>query len=82
MSFIIDKQTLDDLHIFGKHREGAIFNLFNKTQTRGGAQVLEDMFLYPLADINRINRRSDIIKYFQQKNVTFSFRNEDRKSVV
>jgi len=76
MSFTIDKQTLDDLHIFGKQRGGAIYNLFNKTQTRGGAQVLEDMFRYPLSDRNKINRRSDIIKYFQWKNAPFPFRNE------
>lgn len=76
MSFTIDKQTLDDLHIFGKSRGGAIYNLFNTTQTRGGAQVLEEMFLYPLSAREKINKRSDIIKYFQEKNVGFPFRNE------
>jgi DNA mismatch repair ATPase MutS len=76
MSFIIDKQTLDDLNIFGKQRGGAIFNLFNKTQTRGGAQVLQDMFLYPLSDRDKINRRREILQYFRRKNVSFPFRNE------
>jgi DNA mismatch repair protein MutS len=76
MAFATDKQTLDDLNIFGKHRGSTIYNLFNKTHTRGGAQVLEDMFLYPLSDVDAINRRSSIIQYFQQKKVDFPFRNE------
>jgi DNA mismatch repair protein MutS len=76
MSFITDKQTLDDLNIFGKSRGGAIYNLFNTTQTRGGAQVLEEMFLYPLSDIEKINKRSDIIQYFQEKSIAFPFRND------
>jgi len=75
MSFIIDKQTLNDLNILGK-RGNAIYNLFNNTQTRGGAMLLEELFTYPLADINKINRRSDTIKYFRDHPVAFSFRNE------
>jgi DNA mismatch repair ATPase MutS len=76
MAFIIDKQTLDDLNIIGKRRGDAIYSLFNKTQTRGGAQLLEEMFLYPLADRYTIHQRSGIIRYFQEKNVAFPFRNE------
>ncbi len=62
MSFIIDKQTLDDLHIFGKR--GAIFNIFNNTHTRGGALLLEEMFNYPLADAARIGQRMGVIRFF------------------
>src|SRR6185295_14954163 len=76
MAFIIDKQTLDDLNIIGKRRGDAIYSIFNKTQTRGGAQVLEEMFLYPLSDRYKINQRSGIIQYFQQKNIAFPFKNE------
>jgi len=76
MSFIIDKQTLDDLNIFGKYRSGSIYNLFNTTQTRGGAQLLEELFMYPLSDMDKINKRSDIIKYFRDHPVAFPFRNE------
>lgn len=75
MSFIVDKQTLDDLHIFGK-RGNAVYNLFNTTQTRGGAQELEEMFRYPLADLGRINQRSAIIRYFRELQPAFPFRNE------
>lgn len=75
MSFIIDKQTMEDLTIFGKQRGGAIYHLFNKTQTKGGAEVLKEMFLYPLSDWSKINKRSAIIRYFKEKNASFPFRN-------
>lgn len=76
MSFAIDKQTLDDLNIFNKYSGNAIYNLFNKTQTKGGAEVLENMFLYPLSDSDKITRRSEVIKYFQEKDVPFPFRTD------
>ncbi|SIN65671.1 MutS-related protein [Chitinophaga niabensis] len=76
MSFATDKQTLDDLNIFNKYSGNAIYNLFNKTQTRGGAEVLENMFLHPLSDRDKIIRRSEVIKYFQEKNVQFPFKTD------
>ena len=76
MNFIVDTQTLEDLNIFTRSRGGAVFNLFNKTNTRGGAQVLREMFQHPLSDRNMINRRSSIIQYFREKNIAFPFRNE------
>ena len=72
MSFIVDKQTLDDLNIFGKQR-GAIYNIFNNTQTRGGALLLEEMFNYPLSDAARIDQRMAIISYFQEQKLQFPF---------
>src|SRR6185295_5976992 len=75
MNFIADKQTLDDLHIFGK-RSNAIYQLFNTTQTRGEAQLLEEMFMYPLSTIDSINRRSAIIQYFRDRQPGFPFRSE------
>ena len=47
MSFKIDKQTLDDLAIFGNNRTKSVYDIFNRTRTRGGAKILEEMFLYP-----------------------------------
>lgn len=75
MNFILDKQTLDDLNIFGKQK-AAVYNLFNETQTRGGSQILEEMFRYPVSDVQVINRRSRTIQYFQQQQLLFPFRNE------
>lgn len=73
MSFTVDKQTLEDLNIFGKRGRNSIFSLFNRTYTRGGADVLERMFLYPLSDAKQINERVSIIRYFQQHRVSFPF---------
>ncbi|MDR3245525.1 MAG: hypothetical protein LBT50_03735 [Prevotellaceae bacterium] len=76
MAFIIDKQTLDDLNVFGKRGKESIYNMFNTTRTRGGAQILEEMFMYPLSDVEKINRRSGIIRYFQEHEISFPFRGE------
>ncbi len=37
MSFLIDKQTLDELNLIGKFRQGSVSHLFNRVKTRGGA---------------------------------------------
>jgi DNA mismatch repair protein MutS len=64
MHFTTDRQTLDDLNIFGKRGEGAVYNLFNHTQTRGGAALLEQLFNEPLSRPDTIRRRIGIIRYF------------------
>lgn len=76
MAFIADKQTLDDLNIFGKRGRNSIYSMFNTTRTRGGAQILEEMFLYPLSEEDKINKRSSIIRYFHDRNMEFPFRGE------
>lgn len=75
MAFIIDKQTLDDLKIFGKTKGTSIYNLFNHTHTRGGSLLLEEMFRYPLSDAGKINRRSSVIQYFTETGTSFPFEN-------
>ncbi len=76
MIFTVDKQTTDDLGIFGKIRENSVYGVFDKTVTRGGAQILEEMFLYPLADEIKINERGRIIRYFQSNLINFPFRSD------
>lgn len=76
MAFIIDKQTLNDLKIFGKVKGNSIYGLFNATRTRGGSAILEEMFRYPLSDVDKINRRTAIIRFFMEKKITFGFRND------
>lgn len=73
MSFTTDKQTLEDLNIFGRHGSDSVFNMFNRCVTRGGAAILEEMFRYPLPDEGAINRRSAIIQYFALSDKTFPF---------
>ncbi|OKS88765.1 MutS-related protein [Mucilaginibacter polytrichastri] len=76
MSFIADKQTLEDMNLLGKYKQHSIFSLFNKVRTSGGEQLLTKMFQTPLIDPDAINTRSDTFKYFQSKQVTFPFSNE------
>lgn len=76
MSFIIDKQTLDDLNIFGKRGKGSVYDLFNCTVTRGGAEQLEWMFRNPLSDANAIHKRISIIRFFQEQQIGFPFSND------
>lgn len=76
MSFTIDKQTLDDLGIFGKRGNDSIYSIYNHTHTRGGAEILEHLFRYPLSDLQAIRNRSQIILYFGEfgKRLEFPFR--------
>lgn len=76
MLFTTDKQTLDDLHIFGRHGSGSIYSLFNRTITVNGAAVLEEMFHHPLSDANAINQRSAIIGYLASVQLSFPFSSE------
>lgn len=76
MSFIVDKQTLDDLNIFGRKNGKSIYGIFNRTQTRGGALLLEEMFRYPLSDYEKIKRRIEIIRYCKDNKLVFPFPNE------
>ena len=73
MSFIIDKQTIDDLNIFGKHGKNSVFSIYNNTRTKGGAKLLEEMFRHPLDDFGVIKKRQDIIQYFYHKRMDFPF---------
>lgn len=74
--FITDAQTVTDLGIFGKGGDDAIFGIYNRTHTRGGAARLEEMFRYPLSDAAGITRRSAIIRYFAERAIRFSFDRE------
>ena len=76
MSFIADKQTLDDLNLLGRYKPHSIFSLFNKVRTPGGERVLEEMFRHPMTDPTAINARSNIFRYFQDKKLLFPFNSE------
>jgi DNA mismatch repair ATPase MutS len=73
MSFITDKQTLDDLGLLGKFKQHSVFSIFNKVRTAGGERLLNDMFHQPLTDADAINTRSALFRYFQEANLQFPF---------
>lgn len=81
MSFVADKQTLDDLNLTGKYKGDSIYNLFDKTHTRGGGQLLDQMFQHPLIDAAAINTRSSIFRYFQENQMVFPVTREQCEEV-
>lgn len=82
MSFIIDKQTQEDLNLLGKFKKNSIINLFNQTHTRRGELLLERMFMTPLQDTEQINQRSSIIKYFEDIDIEFPVPNSLYSDVI
>lgn len=73
MSFSADKQTLDELNLLGKFKQGSVYNLFNQVSTAGGEQMLEKIFLSPLDNAKDINSRVAILQYFQRQSPGFPF---------
>ena len=76
MAFTTDQQTLNDLTIFGRHGGDSVYGLFNRTVTRNGAALLEEMFRHPLSDAAAIQQRSAAFQYFLSRGVIFPFRSE------
>jgi len=73
MSFSIDTQTLEELNLLGKFRQGSVYSLFNQVRTRGGEQLLDNMFRIPLDNAPAINERSSVFQFFQQAELAFPF---------
>lgn len=73
MEFNIDRQTLDELNLLGKFRQGSVYHLFCNVKTRGGEQLLDDMFRHPMNNATAINERSEVFKFFQQAKFGFPF---------
>lgn len=71
MHFTTDSQTIEDLNIFGKRGDGSIYSLFNHTQTRGGAMLMEQLFHEPLSRPASIRKRIGIIRFFAGAGLSF-----------
>jgi DNA mismatch repair protein MutS len=76
MSLMTDKQTLNDLNIFGKGGGDSVYTIFNRTFTRGGSELLEEMFRDPLSEAAAINARSTIIRSFSEQEIRFPYESE------
>jgi DNA mismatch repair ATPase MutS len=73
MSFIADKQTLEDLNLLGRYRPHSIFGIFHQVKTPGGGRLLESMFNNPLTEAEAINKRTGVFQYFQRMHLKFPF---------
>ena len=68
----IDRQSLLELEIISENDRGlSLFDLLNKTQTTGGKDKLRQIFLNPLADIEKIKQRQKIVKFISQEQQTW-----------
>jgi DNA mismatch repair protein MutS len=76
MLFTTDKQTQEDLNIYGKQGTDSIFSLFNRTSTLNGSRLLEELFRYPLSEAGAINARSEKISYLKTVKAVFPFSSE------
>ncbi|MBN9383158.1 MAG: DNA mismatch repair protein [Chitinophagaceae bacterium] len=68
-----DEQTIEDLGIFSSRNTGGIYDLYNAANTRGGEEVLKEMFRNPLSDQEAIDQRSRTIGSFARMNMDFPF---------
>jgi DNA mismatch repair protein MutS len=68
-----DKQTIEELNILGKFRQGSVYGLFCQVKTRAGEQLLDQMFRNPLQDAMAINQRSSVFHFFQERKLAFPF---------
>ena len=79
IAFDIDKQTLNDLEIFGSSdHQKSLFNLFKQTCTIEGEATLKLIFKNPLTSIDLISERKKLIEYLQKSNLDF---NLDKESI-
>jgi DNA mismatch repair protein MutS len=76
MGFITDNQTLEDLKLLGKRSDDSVRTIFDRTHSRGGAELLEELFHYPLSDAAAIRHRTGIIQYFAASGTAFPFESE------
>ncbi|WP_158799107.1 DNA mismatch repair protein [Pedobacter sp. L105] len=76
MLFTTDKQTQEDLNIYGKQGTDSILSLFNRTSTVNGSRLLEELFQYPLSDAEVINARIEKISYLKNVKARFPFSSE------
>jgi len=76
MLFTTDKQTQEDLNIYGKQGSDSILSLFNRTSTLNGSKLLEELFSCPLSDAETINARVEKIRYLNIVKAKFPFSSE------
>ncbi|MBK0378646.1 MutS-related protein [Mucilaginibacter segetis] len=78
MNFDIDRQTLNDLAIFGNNNSGrSIYSLFSHTSTIGGSEALHEIFNNPLINPVDIKARVDVFLYIEANGIKISLNRND-----
>lgn len=68
MRFIIDRETYNDLEIFSSH-DRSIFSILNSTKTEGGERLLNETMQEVSNDIDAIEARRNLIRFFCGENI-------------
>lgn len=76
MKFRLENQTLKDLNIFSSRRDDiSLFSIFDKSISAGGKKHMMNFFLHPLDDIQRLEKRRDMIRYLYKKKISLELDN-------
>ncbi|MGY3211449.1 MutS-related protein [Mucilaginibacter sp. HD30] len=73
MQLQTDEQTIEDLRLFSRQQQKGIYELYNRTFTRGGELLLEKMFRSPSSNREAIQNRAGIISAFNELEIRFPF---------
>jgi DNA mismatch repair protein MutS len=78
MKFEMDIQTFNDLNILNEtSTSSSIFDIFKHTRTIGGREKLREMMTSPSSDIELVNQRKDLIKYFASQQIKLDISNHE-----
>ena len=76
MSFSIDKQTYQDLELFSERRKQAtVFSIYNCLSTKGGQELLYQIFNAPSSDFEFLKHRTEDIELFHLKKYNLELNN-------
>ncbi len=65
MTFQVDKQTLKDIQVFNERKSQlSVFTFYNQIETKGGQELLYEIFKAPSSDIKFLENRKREIKFF------------------
>jgi len=63
-TFLIDNQTIDDLHLFeGTKNDHSVYAYFDYTTTIGGRAFLKELFNNPIIDTHELEYRNKDIQF-------------------
>jgi DNA mismatch repair protein MutS len=65
MGFNIDKQSMHDLELFNeRNKQVSVFSFYNCAVTKGGQELLFQIFSSPSSDIEFLTNRKNKISFF------------------
>jgi DNA mismatch repair protein MutS len=76
-TFLIDSQTIDDLHLFeGTKNDHSVYAYFDYTTTIGGRAFLKELFTNPISDTHELADRNKDIQFLFNEVDSLSFQRD------